>query len=206
MLTLQQLATAAGCGVVRAQTWLPAINAALDAYAINTPKRAAAFLAQIGHESGGLRFTAEIWGPTPEQALYERDMAAPWPPKGPGERNWKAYELGNVKPGDGHLFRGRGPLQDTGRANYARLRDKLRLRFGPSVPDFEAAPDELLLPKWGSLAAAEYWAEHGCNELADAGDFLTITRRINGGTNGLADRQARLVVATTALSTGTATA
>lgn len=203
MLTLQQLATAAGCGVVRAQIWLPHINAACDAYAINTPKRIAAFLAQVGHESGGFHFAVEIWDPTPTQALYERDMKQAWPPT-PGQRNWKAYELGNTLPGDGFRFRGRGPIQNTGRANYGRLRDRLRLRFGPSVPDFEADPDALIDPRWGAMAAALYWAEHGCNELADKGDFITITRRINGGETGLADRQARLVVATTALSSLTA--
>lgn len=197
-LTLQQFATAVGAGQPRAMPWLDHVNRALDAYAINTPVRVAAFCAQIGHETAGLRYSAEIWGPTPAQIRYERDFKAAWPPSDDDERNELAYRLGNVNAGDGQRFKGHGLIQVTGRANHARARDRLRLRFG--VPDFEAEPRRLAEMQWACLSAADYWDEHGLNALADAGQFVTITRRINGGTNGLADRQARLAVAEQALA------
>src|SRR4051812_45809152 len=98
-ITLQQLASATGAGVVRAQGWLAHVQRTLDVYHINTRARAAAFLAQIGHESAGLRFTTEIWNPAqvPAQGRYEGRA-----------------DLGNVKPGDGFRFRGHGLIQVTG--------------------------------------------------------------------------------------------
>lgn len=141
-------------------------------YQITTPARAAAFLAQVFHESGRLRYLREIWGPTPAQLRYE------------GRK-----DLGNVKAGDGSRFRGRGLIQVTGRANYARMRDFLR-RTVHAVPDFELDPEAMEQPKWAAYSAAAYWAARGLNDLADAGKFNDITRRINGGFNGKADRDA----------------
>lgn len=176
ILTLQQLASATGAGVVRARNWLSHLQHTLDAYEINTLPRAAAFLAQIGHESAGLRFTTEIWNPAqvPAQARYEGRV-----------------DLGNTQPGDGFKFRGHGLLQVTGRANHAAARDRLRVRFGTRVPDFEAEPDRLAEPEWAALSAGDFWYRHGLSDLADARDFMKITRRINGGINGYADRVAR---------------
>lgn len=180
ILTLQQLASATGAGVVRAQNWLPHVQRTIDAYQINTKKRAASFLAQIGHESAGLRFTVEIWNPAqvPAQARYEGRA-----------------DLGNTKPGDGFRFRGRGILQCTGRANYASARDRLRARFGKGVPDFEELPDRLAEPEWAALSAGDFWDRNGLNALADESDFMRITRKINGGTTGYADRVARFETA-----------
>jgi putative chitinase len=199
-LTLHQLSQATGCGVVRAQAWLPWMNRALEAFEIDTPARVAAFLAQVGHESCSLRYAAEIWGPSRQQLRYERDFTAAWPPSDEDDRNRLAYRLGNVNAGDGERFKGHGPIQITGRANHARVRDRLRLRYGMSVPDFEVEPDELATPQWGAMSAADYWADRNLNALADAGEFVTLTRRINGGTNGLADRQARWKTAQAALA------
>lgn len=175
-ITLEQLASAAGAGVVRAQNWLPHIQRTVDAYEINTTKRAGAFLAQIGHESAGLRFTTEIWNPSQvaAQAGYEGRQ-----------------DLGNTQPGDGFKFRGHGLIQVTGRANHAAARDRLRVKFGIRVPDFEAEPHRLAEPEWAALSAGDYWVQHGLNELADDSNFMRITRKINGGTNGYADRLAR---------------
>lgn len=184
ILTLQQLASAAGAGVVRAQNWLPHIQRTLDAYAIDTTERAAAFLAQIGHESAGLRFTTEIWNPAQVEAQGRYEGRA---------------DLGNTQPGDGFKFRGHGLIQVTGRANHAAARDRLRVKFGPTVPDFEAEPHRLAEPEWAALSAGDYWDRHGLNELADACNFIRITRKINGGTNGYADRLARYETATTVL-------
>jgi putative chitinase len=176
ILTLQQLATATGSGVVRAQNWLPHVQRTLDAYDINTRLRVAAFLAQIGHESAGLRFTTEIWNPAqvPAQGRYEGRA-----------------DLGNTQPGDGFKFRGHGLIQVTGRGNHAAARDRLRVKFGPTVPDFEADPHRLAEPEWAALSAGDYWHRHRLNELADDQDFMRMTRKINGGTNGYPDRLTR---------------
>lgn len=172
MLTAQQLSKAAGCSIMVAENWAPVLSDAAAVFAISTPARIAAFLAQIGHESGRLRYVREIWGPTPAQARYEGRA-----------------DLGNTEPGDGYRFLGRGLIQTTGRANYARTRDGLR-KFLPDVPDFEEQPKLLEAPRWAAYSAAWYWQAHGCNELADDDQFASITRRINGGLNGYDDRLA----------------
>lgn len=182
-----------GATPAAAQRWSQALAEAMQAYQINTPARAAAFLAQLGHESGRLRYTSEIWGPTAQQMRYEREPSALWArrdSKNPAtHRNSLAFELGNSEPGDGSRYRGRGLIQVTGRFNYGRRRDRLRARLGAdAVPDFEAQPELLAEPAWAALSAADYWDEKGLNALADAGDFELITRRINGGLNGYADR------------------
>jgi putative chitinase len=166
-MTADQLAAACNCQLARAENWLDAINEAMSAYDITTPTRQAAFLAQIGHESGNLRYTREIWGPTPAQVGYEG-----------------REDLGNNEKGDGYRYMGRGLIQVTGRANYQRVSDALG-------KDFVSEPEALEIPHWAAMSAAWYWRARGLNALADAGDFNRITRRINGGLNGLADRVAR---------------
>ena len=163
----EQLAASTGSTVARARFWLKPITDAMTEFAINTPARQAAFLAQIGHESGGLMYTRELWGPTPAQVRYE------------GRK-----DLGNTQPGDGSKYRGRGFLQITGRTNYAAAGKALHL-------DLIDHPEILEDPEMVAVSAAWWWKSHGLNELADAGDFQRITRVINGGTNGLADRLAR---------------
>lgn len=175
-MTPQQLVSATGARFDRAQECLPFIVAAMGAYEINTPARQAAFLAQVGHESGGLHWYSELWGPTPQQQRYE-------PP------SELATKLGNTQPGDGAKFKGHGLIQVTGRFNHAAARDRIRTRY-PDAPDFEAEPEKLAETKWAAISAADFWHSHGLNELADSGDFQTITKRINGGLNGYADRLA----------------
>ena len=175
MITAAQIAAACGCPLARAVQWAPALSEAMHLYGIDTSARRAAFLAQVAHESGRLLFVREIWGPTPAQLGYE------------GRR-----DLGNVRPGDGRRYCGHGPIQITGRANHARARDELRLLV-PTAPDFEASPEMLEIPRWGALAAAEFWSRRGLNALADVGTpeaCKRISRAINGGDNGLADRLA----------------
>lgn len=128
---------------------------------IDTPRRAAMFIAQIAHESGGFRFREEI----SSGAAYE------------GRR-----DLGNTQHGDGRRFKGRTYIQITGRNNYAAVSKGLGRNF-------VIRPHALGAPRYAALGAAWWWSTHGCNQLADSGDFLAVTRRINGGTNGLADRQ-----------------
>lgn len=165
-MTPQELSAATGARIDRAREWLAHIEAAMDEAYIDTPARKAAFLAQIGHESGGLHYTTELWGPTEAQRRYE------------GRK-----DLGNTQPGDGFKFRGRGLIQTTGRNNYKRTGDALGV-------DLIAKPELLAQPELAARSAAWYWREHDLNKLADVGDFLRITRVINGGVNGLADRLA----------------
>lgn len=174
-MTPELLRSATGCSAEAAQRFAGPLSAACAFYSIDTPARLAAFLAQIGHESASLRFTTELWGPTEAQKSYEGRAS-----------------LGNTVPGDGERFKGHGLIQTTGRFNHARVRDRLRERFPHlEVPDFESEPTRLAEPQWACLSAADYWDDRHLNPLADAGQFELITRRINGGLNGQADRLAR---------------
>lgn len=148
-----------------AGVFVPVLNTAMNRHGIVSVARVAAFIAQVGHESGQLRWVREIWGPTAQQAGYEGRA-----------------DLGNTVKGDGSKYRGRGLIQVTGRANYAACGDALGL-------DLIDKPELLELPQHAAMSAAWFWSTRGLNTLADQGEFVKITRRINGGTNGLADRQ-----------------
>ena len=131
----------------------------------------AQFLAQVMHESGGLRYVREIWGPTKAQLGYEGRA-----------------DLGNVKPGDGKRFMGRDVLQITGRANYRALTKWVRDTFGAKV-DFEAKPELLESPEWLGIGAIWYFlTRKGLIDYARAGNIEMVTRRVNGGLNGYQDR------------------
>lgn len=171
-VTLAELCASCGCSTPRAANWLEPLSYAMGVFAIDSPKRKAAFLAQIAHESGRLAYVREIWGPTPAQLRYEGRA-----------------DIGNTQPGDGYRYRGRGLIQTTGRANYRATRDGLRAYLA-EVPDFEEQPEQLEAPKWAALSAGWFWSARGLNDLADAGDFMRLTRRINGGVNGYDDRLA----------------
>jgi predicted chitinase len=151
------------------ELYLPFINKVMEIYEIDTPLRASAFLAQIAHESGELRYMEEIWGPTAQQKKYE-------PPSDLAE------SLGNTEAGDGFRYRGRGPIQITGRANYKKYGDLLGV-------DLVENPDLVATPQYAFSTAGLFWKLNGLNELADVQDFTTITKRINGGLTGLQDRQ-----------------
>lgn len=140
--------------------YLPFIQQAMQEFDITSRLREAAFIAQLAHESAELRFMEEI----ASGQAYE------------GRR-----DLGNTQPGDGRRYKGRGPIQLTGRANYRKFGGLLGL-------DLEGNPTQAATPEVGFRIAALYWKSHGLNELADTQQFKTITKRINGGFNGLADR------------------
>lgn len=173
MLTTEQLqAIMPLLPAAKRATLFPFLTAAVNEFGIDRPARAAAFLAQLAHESAQLRFMEEIWGPTAAQRRYEP----------PGRL---AGDLGNIEAGDGRRFKGRGPIQITGRANYRRFGDLLGL-------DLVSAPEQAALPDVAFRIAGLYWSKKGLNELADrmtAEAFREITRRINGGFNGLAERE-----------------
>ena len=145
-----------------AQRYLPHLNAAMAEANINTPARQAAFLAQLAHESGQLRYMEEI----ASGSAYE------------GRR-----DLGNTQPGDGVRYKGRGPIQLTGRANYRAAGQALGI-------DLEGNPQRAKDPDVAFRIAAWYWSSRNLNQYADAGNFSAITYRINGGYNGAADRNA----------------
>ena len=187
-LTLQQLITIMPNARSKVGIFLPALNAAMLEFGINTPARQASFLAQLAHESGQLLYVRELWGPTPSQLRYERDPTAAWPPRGRTDRNQLPFDLGNSQAGDGSRFRGRGLLQVTGRTNYAACGKALGL-------DLLNRPDLLEQVVNACRSAGWFWQTKGLNALADAGDQVKVTRRINGGTNGLAERLALFAVA-----------
>jgi putative chitinase len=182
-VTPRDLAEATGARIDRATTFLPFLEDAMHEFEINTADRQAAFLAQVGHESGGLHWLVELWGPTPAQARYEM-----------------RYDLGNVAPGDGFKYRGRGLIQVTGRANYERAGIALGV-------DLIAQPELLGEPALAARSAGWFWKAHGCNEVADDGDFEGVSKIINCGSrnsprtpNGYAERlglwaQAKAVLA-----------
>lgn len=163
-MTIEQL-----CSIVptlkknRASTIIDAINNAMEEGEINTPLRQAAFIAQIAHETGGFKWFRELGS-----AAY-----------------FKRYEhrtdLGNVKPGDGSRFKGRGFIQMTGRSNYAAAGNFLGL-------DLVNNPELAETPEVGARIAIWYWTTKHLNSFADKEDFKTITKKINGGLNGYDDR------------------
>jgi putative chitinase len=159
------LSRCTGARLDRAQRFLDPLAAAMAEFEINTPARQAAFLANVGHESGGLHWLVELWGPTIAQQRYE------------GRR-----DLGNVQIGDGFKFRGRGLLQTTGRANYTALSNHLGV-------DYVADPERLANPVDAARSAGYFWQSNGLSKFIDGGDFLTVVKRINGGYNGLSERQ-----------------
>ena len=144
----------------RLEAFLDPLNDAMHEFDIDTPKREAAFIAQIAHESGEFR--------------YVRELAT-------GDAYENRADLGNVQEGDGRRFRGRGLIQITGRANYRRCGDALGV-------DLVADPELLEGTVLACRSAAWFWKSRDLSELADKGDFRSITKRINGGLNGWADR------------------
>ena len=163
---LQQILPNAGQS---AGVFVAVLNTAMVRFQIIGTKRMAAFIAQIGHESGQFRYVRELGN---DQYLSKYDTGS------------LAKRLGNTPEadGDGQKYRGRGLIQITGRANYITCGEALAL-------DLVNHPELLEKPQHACMSAAWFWASRGLNTLADAGQFDTITRRINGGQNGAADRQ-----------------
>ena len=210
-ITLQQLLLILPNASQVAGVFVPVLNIAMNRYQIVGQKRMAAFIAQVGHESGQLTRLLE-------NLNYSADgLANTWPnryadPDGKGgyvkvlvkdrsrnkpnalglslagkpeqiANNVYAGRMGNTAPGDGWKYRGRGLIQLTGKTNYQLCGEALGL-------DLLAQPELLEKPQHACMAAAWFWGSNGLNSLADKGDLETITRRINGGLTGLADRQA----------------
>ena len=169
----------------------PALGAAAREFRIDTPERLVQWLGQLHHESGGFTRLEENLYYSPERLM------AVWPHRFPDRasaltcaRNAVALaervyggrqDLGNTHVGDGYRFRGRGYIQTTGRANYERAAQALGL-------DLLDDPDLLKTPRHAARAAGLFWRDRGLNAAADRGDTGAITRAINGGMQGAADR------------------
>ena len=159
MITIEQLRTICPFAPKNVDVFIPYLNKFLPEYGIETPDQVAMFLAQAAHESGQFRYTQEI-------------------------ASGKAYEgrrdLGNVHPGDGVKFKGRGIFQITGRSNYEKCGKALDL-------DLMSTPDLLSTPQYAVQSACWYWQSRDLNRFAN--DLRKCTRAINGGYNGLDDRR-----------------
>lgn len=167
------LAKAMNIPLARAEKWAGPLTAAMDEGQINNRRRVCAFLAQVGHESGSLQYVRELGG---DQYLSKYDTGD------------LAKRLGNTPQadGDGQLYRGRGLIQVTGRDNYRTCSKAL---FGDDR--LLRQPELLEQPEWAAKSAVWFWNTRNLNALADADRFTDLTRKINGGTNGLADRKER---------------
>lgn len=151
-----------GADVGRAVELALSANVHFPAYGIMDNRlRLAHFMAQIAHESGGFRYMEEIASGT----AYENRA-----------------DLGNMQPGDGKRFKGRGPLQITGRGNYRNYGQEIGIYL-------EENPELAAIPSIGLHIACEFWKQKGLNALADADDIEGITKKVNGGFNGLSDRK-----------------
>lgn len=163
--TFTALFSKLGAAPVRAAELALSANVHFPAYGImDSELRLAHFMAQLVHESGHFKYMEEI----ASGAAYE------------GRR-----DLGNTVAGDGKRFKGRGPIQLTGRANYRKFGRRIGI-------DLENHPEIAAIPSIGLHTALEYWKDRNLNAYADRDDVVGITKRINGGTNGLADRKANL--------------
>lgn len=167
---------------------------ACNRFGINTPKRIAAFCAQVAHESGGRTKFTEVLSYTASRLMQvwprkfkTRTIAVDYQRRGAEAIANKAYAFvngnGNEASGDGWRYRGRGDFQLTGRGNYHAAEEATGL---PLVSD----PDLAAVPKNSAIIAAWFWNSHGLNVFADEGDIMEISRRINGGTIGFPQREA----------------
>mgnify|MGYP003947040535 FL=1 len=176
----------------KAQLYIPSITTVLPKFGIDTLLRKAHFLAQLAHESGALQYSQEnlnysaqglrsVFGkyfPTIEIA----NAYAKKPEKIANRVYADRMGNGNEASGDGWKFRGRGLIQLTGKENYQKFSQENGI-------DCVKNPDLLLQPEWALTSACWFWKKKNLNEFADKDDLIMITKRINGGTHGLNDRQ-----------------
>lgn len=149
----------------KALPYFEGFNKAMFKYDITNILRKSFFLANVMHETGGMKWLEEIWGPTPTQQRYEGRL-----------------DLGNTEEGDGYRFRGRGAFMLTGRANYQEFSEAVGV-------DVVANPELVSEDPLAIVSAGWYWHTRNINPLADIEDHIAVTRKINGGTNGLDNRK-----------------
>ena len=178
--------------------WLNPLNDTFAKYGIDTPTRQAAFIGQAQHESNnfknleeGLSYSASrlmaVW-PSRFPNLDVANQYANNPQKLANKIYSGRMGNGDEESGEGYAYRGRGLIQMTGKETYANCGSGLGM-------DFIGDPDRLLDPQYAALSAGWVWNKKGLNDLADTGDYETMTKRINGGTLGLDDRKAKIAKA-----------
>lgn len=181
--------------------WTEALNNTFNKYQINTPNRKACFLGQCMHESGGFKFLRENLN------YSAKALMNTWPSRFPDLETATAFErnpekiankvyggrMGNTEDGDGWKYIGRGLIQLTGKDNYKAASEALG-------EDLVSNPQLVEEPRIAALTAGWFWNKRGLNELADQMDITTMTKRINGGNLGIADRQEKIKKVLTILS------
>lgn len=193
MITKSLLVDSKTCSEDMADKWIDALNQVCEKYEINTALRIAGFLSQCGHESGGFRYTVENFNYSAARLLmvfphyFNADSAKnyEYKPEKIANRVY-ANRMGNEDEasGDGWQYRGRGLIQLTGKDSYAA--------FSMAADNNSLVePDLLEQPELAAMSAGWYWSTRKINSLADAQDVLGMTKRVNGGINGLDDRQMR---------------
>ena len=171
--------------------WVDSLNETFNRFDINTPRQQAAFIGQLSHECGNFKILEENLNYRAET------LVKLWPKRFPTLEFAKQYErnprkiansvysnrMGNrdEASGDGYRFRGRGCIQLTGHANYFHAGKALGV-------DFVMEPELVATPKYAAMTAGWFWSTHDCNRLAEAADWPSLTKKINGGTIGLSDR------------------
>jgi putative chitinase len=173
--------------------WFEPLQETFEKYQINTPKRQACFIGQCMHESGGFKFLKENLN------YSAKALMATWPSRFPDMDTAEKYErqpekiagkvyngrMGNTSPEEAAAFIGRGLIQLTGKDNY--------MAFGEAIgEDLVANPQLVEQPRYAALSAGWFWNKRGLNALADVMDVETMSKRINGGTIGMADRIAKI--------------
>lgn len=203
MINAENLAAAVGLQFPVALAWLPQIESTFDRFSILDIKEQAMFLAQCAHESSGFKHLDENLNYSPAALmatfhLHFRDLAeaeqyARRPEKIANRVYANRMGNGDEASGDGWRYRGRGLIQITGRWSYRA--------FGNSIHmDMDSNPERLVIPRYAAMSAGYFWSANGCAGPARRGDVPVVTRIINGGSNGLADRMQRYNKALEALS------
>ena len=181
--------------------WEEPLQVAFNKYEINTPKRQAAFIGQCAHESGNfktlqenLNYSAEGLMKTWPSRFPTKEIADQYA-RQPAKIAGKVYNgrLGNTSEEEAAQYLGRGLIQLTGKENYANCGTALGI-------DLIGNPTLLIEPKYAVLSAGWFWRKRDLSSLADANDIETMTKRINGGLNGIDDRKAKIAKALSVLS------
>jgi len=173
--------------------WFEPLQETFEKYEINTPKRQACFIGQCMHESGGFKFLKENLN------YSAKALMATWPSRFPDADTAEKFarqpemiankvysgRMGNTEDGDGAKYIGRGLIQLTGKDNYKA--------FGEAIgEDLVANPQLVEQPRYAALSAGWFFNKRNLNALADIMDIETMSKRINGGTIGMADRIAKI--------------
>jgi len=173
------------------ETYIDPLNEVCGKFEINTTERIAMFLAQVGHESGGLSVIQENLNYRAERLAvvfpkYFKDVNTSGYAHDPESIANRVYASrmgnGNEASGDGYKYRGRGLIQLTGRNNYASFASDMDMSIGEAI-------EYLSTPEGAAMSAGWYWNKNDLNQWADNSDVITVTKKINGGTIGLAERE-----------------